>query len=95
MGYYLQTPTHFNKAAQLARMHSGEVLTEPPLTFGLIPEGKALIIVVENPMFEAALFAHDEYEFTDTVQAGPHDPRPRTYALIDRDIAERESGFNR
>lgn len=56
MGYYIQTPENKNKAGQIVKLYNGEELSEMPEKYEDIPEGKALIVVVSNVSFDAALF---------------------------------------
>jgi hypothetical protein len=91
MGYYIQTEGTHNKAAAIARRYNGEVLSRPPISYQAIPEGKAVIAVVDNGPFEAAGFCFNESEFK--VFTNPNDRRPVQYVLIDRLAAEVASGF--
>lgn len=91
MGYYIQTSSNINKARAIADAYDGTVLSTPPPTFADVPEGKALIIVVSNPMFEAAAYVYDNGEFL--AFTDPNDKRPKQYVLIDKELAEIASGY--
>lgn len=93
MGYYIEAPSNHGKAEYLVRTHGGERLVIPPATMEEIPEGKALIVVIDNMIFEAAGFAHDQREL-DAFTKNPRDPRPREYVIMDRALAEKLSGFS-
>ena len=84
MGYYIETPERSNKAEQIARIHDGEIIPQP-LNFSKVPEGKALICVVDNRIFEAAAFCYNEAEFK--VFSDPNDVRGRKWVIIQRDVA--------
>ena len=94
MGYYIQTDGTRNKAEFIVEHMGGEMLKSPPRSYTDIPEGKALIVVVANPMFEAAAFIYKEREFEEFVH-DPNDPRPKKFVLMDRDKAEVLSGYRR
>ena len=92
MGYYIQTPENLNKVEQLIKLHDA--------TWALlydryedIPKDKALIAVVQNGAFDAALFIPDKQEFDYIKRAMPTDPRPCSYVLMDRKLAEELSGW--
>lgn len=61
MGSYIETPVSTGKAAYLMA-HGAEKISQP-LAFSEVPEGKALVIVVENGPFDAAGYAFDKSEF--------------------------------
>jgi hypothetical protein len=92
VGHYIQTPgANHGKAAIIAYDHSGEILRDQPRSYAGIPEGKALIVVVDNGAFEAAGFCFNEEEFKAFTL--PYDLRPKQYGLIDRAKAEKLSGY--
>ena len=93
MGYYIQTPDRVkNKAVAICAAARGTIIGAPPRTFDEIPAGMALIVVVANPLFEAAAFAHSASEFAAFVN-DPSDLRPRQFVLVPRWWAEQESGY--
>lgn len=72
-----------------SKPYAAEIVARPPL-WGDIPEDKALVVVVDNGLFEAAGLAYDEREYG----AFTHpDHRPRTYVLMDKDAAYRSAGY--
>jgi hypothetical protein len=93
MGYYIQTPNQRNKAEQLRDLHGGEIVQTISLDYHKIPEGKALIVVVDNGPFEAAGFCCNESEFE--CFTNPDDFRPKKFVYLDRALAEELSGYNR
>jgi len=91
MGFYIEVPENTNKAEQIRDLYGGEIVQTVPLDYSKIPEGKALIVVVDNGLFEAAGFCFNEPEFrvfTDILEL-----RPRKFVYLDRDKAEELSGF--
>ena len=94
MGYYIETPRNKFKAAQICVAVPGAALFHMSDTFKFsdIPEGKALICVVDNGPFEAAAFCYSEEEFK--VFNSPTDTRPKDWILMDRTIAEELTNFN-
>ena len=56
------------------------------MSFEDIPEGKTMVCVVSNPMFDAAGIAYDSSEFEAFREAG--DSRPKTWLLLDTDLAK-------
>ena len=87
MGAYIKVPKDRNKAEQIIDLYDA-TWTLRPDSWEEIPEDKALIIVVHNGPFDAALFVTDREEFTRTVPSRQGDPRPRTFLLMDRTRAE-------
>lgn len=71
-------------AWEFAPEYHAEIVTELPL-WDDIPEDKMLVVVVDNGHFEAVALMYDatEYKYLDN----PSDRRPRTYILIDKDVA--------
>ncbi len=91
MGYYIETESPKGKAAQLAEMYGAGIMDNPPATFDDIPEGLALICVVDNGPFEAAALCYDAEEFAEFKDRT--DPRPRTWVLMDQSKAHELAGF--
>jgi len=92
MGYYIQVPNHKGKAQQLVNLHGGQIIPKPNF-FSDIPENRALIVVVDNGLFEAAAYAYSEGEFAEFTD--PTDGRPKKYVLLDKGLARELTGFNR
>ena len=76
MGYYIEVPSPKGKAAQLAEMYGAGIMDNPPATFDDIPEGLALICVVDNGPFEAAALCYSAEEFAEF--STPDDVGPTT-----------------
>ena len=90
MGYYIEVPNNKDKAQQLVDLHGAAILTKHP-TFEEIPNGKALICVVQNAAFEAAALVCDRDELVDFTL--PEDPRPRTWLLMEQTVAHELAGY--
>lgn len=94
MGYYIQTSSHFDKAADLVR-DGAEVVEikkgEAPGYLSAMPSNKALVCVMDNGPFEAAGLCFDagEAEAFD----GPTDTRPRKWLVMDKARAHELSGY--
>lgn len=86
MGRYVQTNGHFGKVQAIVDTHQGAIVLCPK-SFADIPEGKALIVIVDNGFWEAAAYAFDEDEYRRTTR--PDDLRRKQYVLIDKQVAER------
>ena len=85
MGYYINTPDSKGKAEYIVNVYGGELIPFAPKSYADIPVGKALIVVVDNGLFEAAGWAYSESEFK--VFTDPHETRYRDYVLIDFALA--------
>lgn len=90
MGFYIQGPTTGKADFLIREMHGVEI--PQPTSFSSIPEDKALICVVRNPVFDAAGFCYDEREFI--AFTSETDYRPKRWIVIDKNIAKKESGYN-
>lgn len=90
MGYYINTTSNHGKAEIIARELNGKILPECP-AWGSWPEDKALIVVVDNGLFEAAGYAYSKSEYEAFTE--PFDTRPKQYLLINREDAELHSGM--
>jgi hypothetical protein len=93
MGYYIQGP-QFGKAQYLCKELGAKQVSKEKAR-EIVAEGKkAVIVVVENPAFDAAAFAYDEREFSSFVDY-PEDVRPKTILEMDLDKAKKLSNYNR
>lgn len=90
MGFYIQTPTAKGKAAQLVALH-GAIEVDRPATLEAVPEGKALVCVVENGPFDAAALVYNSSELEEFSQ--PSDPRLRTWLVVDKTWAYAAAGY--
>lgn len=83
MGFYIEVPINLMKAEWIVGMHKGAKIIPQPEKFSDIPEGKFLIIVVNNGPFEAAAVAYSESEFKEFTDTS--DDRPKKFLLLDRE----------
>lgn len=93
MGYYIQTEQNHNKASQIVATHGAVIITASEAEGYINDLEKAVICVIENPMFDAAAFCYDRKEF----QAFNEDNsgRRKTWLVMDRSKAKELSGYNR
>ena len=94
MGKYIQTPGHiFGKASVLIHEQGAERLEGVrPNEFDLQRAlGKAIICVVENPLFDAAALAYSKAEFLYFYTEIPN--RPKTWLAMDWEKAHELAGL--
>jgi len=91
MGFYIQGPTT-GKAAFIVSEYDGKIIPQPE-AFADIPEDKALICVVANPMFEAAGYCFNDREFD--CFSNSSDLRPKKWLVMDKSKAEKLSGYKK
>jgi hypothetical protein len=95
MGYYIETPVLRDKAEWL-RNNYNAALCQAPQSFDQIPADVALVVTVDNGMFEAAGYVYSEREIDSIVNApAAGDTRPRKFLLMDKDTVELLSGYHR
>lgn len=80
MGYYLQAPTHHNKAKYLLTKFGGKVLSCIPISISDVPD-QAVVCVVDNGLFEAAAVAYSDGELAAFNRHG--DNRPKIWLVLD------------
>jgi hypothetical protein len=71
-----------------APAYEAEIVSTPP-AWEDIPQDKVLVVVVSNGLFEGAGVAYCESEYKALTSP---DGLPRTYVLMDKDVALRASG---
>ena len=92
MGYYIQTANNKGKAKAIVAEFGGTIV--PRLkAFTDVPTGKALVIVKDNGLFEAAAYIYNENEFNDFTDLD--DPRPTDFVLMDEAKAKELSDFRK
>ncbi len=92
MGFYIETGKALGKAEYLIDNYDGQEILLLPASFFDIPENKSLICVVNNGFFEAAAYCFNEEELN--AFKNP-DGRFKRWILIDKDDAEKLSGYNK
>ena len=75
MGYYIETSGPKDKAVWLEAEHEAWILPIRPEGFEDIPEGQALICVLDNGPFEAAMLVVDREDFIELTNV-PDEPGP-------------------
>jgi hypothetical protein len=90
MGFYIETGTSRGKADILISQYGASPVCP---VFKDIDDNKALICVVDNGYFEAAAYCFSEQEFK--AFNDPSDPRPRKWLIMDKDVAEKLSGYRK
>lgn len=91
MGYYLETDGVHGKAQALALAHQGRIVSEHEAAEAMSDPSRGVVVVVDNGPFEAAAFAFNMREWEEFTR--PSDSRPRQFVVMDRKIAEKESGY--
>lgn len=92
MGFYINHPemNSLGKVDFIVSNLGGEIIPQPE-TLQDIPEDKALIVVVNNGMFEAAGYAFDQGEFESFTWE--RNKRPKVFVQMDKQQAEKLSGY--
>jgi hypothetical protein len=96
VGYYIETPSAKGKADWLLKEHSEAFEISEPLWEDLnawFVAGYALVMVVENEPFDAAVYVFNENEFDHFTD--PADTRKARFILMGRDLVEDLSGYKR
>lgn len=93
MGYYIQTGQQLTgKAKYIIDNHGGRIIPQPQ-AFHSVANDKAIICVVGNGDFDAAAYCFNEAEFEEF--AGDNSGRPKAWILIDKNLADKLTGYNR
>lgn len=95
MGYYINSlPDGSSLEAQHKAndlIDSGATeLSGPPASLANVPQDKALLCVVSNPMFDAAALAYSDPELEEFKQP---DGRPKRWLLMNKQTAHRLAGY--
>src|SRR4051812_41939740 len=91
MGFYLSVPVTIGKAAYLKEAH-GAIEIAYPQTLAAIQVGKAVVCVVENEAFDAALYIYNTREL-DRALSNPQDVRRRTWLIMDESLVRKLAGY--
>lgn len=90
MGWYIETgDKDKGKAKIIAREHDGVIVTQEEAV--KLVTSKGVVVVVDNGLFEVAAFAYRMREFWALTLPG--DIRPKQFVVLDREVAERLSGW--
>lgn len=91
MGYYLNSGNASHKTEWLAREHGGKIVDKNKASIAMNDPSLAVVVVVNNGLFEAAGFAYDIKEFE--VFTMSDDIRPKHFVVMDRELCKQLSGF--
>jgi len=95
MGRYVETPNSRGKAeylieehgaTQIPREEAEEIVSDPKSKY-------AVIVVLNNVMFEAAGYAYDKQELGRFL--APDDPRPKVCLAMDKKVVQQLTGCTR
>ena len=89
MGFYIQGPAT-SKAPFMVSEYDAKIIPMPR-KFDDIDANKALICVVNNGSFEAAGYCFSANEFD--AFSRPSDVRPKKWLIMDKEKAEKLSGY--
>ena len=92
MGYYIELPQNKNKVQQMKDLYGAAEVSEKEAS-ELMDEGKGIVCVVENPMFDAVGFCFNRSEFD--AFAGDQSGRKKTWLSMDYEHAAQLSGYRR
>lgn len=92
MGYYIETGKLHDKAHDIIAKHGGVLVDQGTARAMVADPDTAVVIVVDNGLFEAAGFAYDKQEF----EAFTHvsDQRPKQFLLLKRSTAIALTGYS-
>ena len=93
MGYYIDTGTNKGKVQYIINQYGATKLDDVPLSVRQLPNNLALICVVENEHFDAAVLCHDDQELNRFEAPDAGLQRPRTWLTMDKPLAHKLSGF--
>lgn len=92
MGFYIETGTRKGKAAIICRVvDSARIVSELEAT-QFLTEGMGVVMVADKGAFEAAGFLYSPAEFQRALRSTT--PATRKFIVMDRDEAERLSGYS-
>ena len=89
MGYYIDVRVD-DKVKYICDNYSGVEVCQNDAVKAMKDSNKAVIVVVQNPTFQAAAFAFDEKEFKHFIF---DDGRLKYYIIIDRKLACKLTGY--
>jgi hypothetical protein len=89
MGWYIQAPVIYGRTEYLIAHH--EAVEIEPVEPSNLPPDKALVVVVQNGLFDAVGYVFDDREFREF--SDPTDPTPRRWLLMDKAFVEAETGY--
>lgn len=91
MGFYIEGPSR-DKVEYIIKEHGGELMMRVPQNIEEIDDDKAIVCVVDNIVFEAAVYIYSHNELVAFQQ--PDDHRRKTWLLMDKKKTQKLSGYN-
>ena len=92
MGFYVEVPSHKNKAELIVKMYPGSKIVSETEAKSANRAGEGVVVVVDNGPFEAAAFAFSEREFDEFTRFD--DWRPKKFVLMESyEQGARASGY--
>lgn len=91
MGYYIEVPHNHGKAQQIIDLYSAEMTSPVGAERALDDSTKAVIVVCDNEIFEAAAFAYDKNEFEAFTLSD--DMRKKWFLIMDRAKAKQLTNY--
>lgn len=92
MGYYLNNGKASGKVEWLVKEHDGKIVDKVEASTAFNDPSLAVVVVMDNGLFDAAGFAYDIDEFESFTS--PDDIRPKIFLVMNRELCEKLSGFN-
>lgn len=93
MGYYIQTPLIIGKVGYLKATYGAIEIESIGTLNEISKENMALVIVVENDMFDAAGYIYDDNELRRALPT-KQDQRKRTWLLMDEQLTKNLAGYH-
>jgi uncharacterized protein (DUF1330 family) len=88
MGYYIETDSPHNKAEYIIKNYGGRLISYEEALFAMqSKKSHAVIVIVDNGIFEAAAFAFSDAEFEAFTEK--NDTRPKKFVVIDRNLCKK------
>lgn len=88
MGYYIETDSPHNKTEYIIENYGGRLVSYKEALFTMqSKKSHAVIVVVNNGIFEAAAFAFSDAEFEAFTEK--NDTRPKKFVVIDRNLCKK------
>lgn len=93
MGYYINTNVNRGKTKFIIDNYGGKLVGFAIAEIAMTDPATAVIVVMDNGLFEAAGYAFNQDEFKKFTY--PDDTRRKQFILMDKIMAEKLSGYDR
>jgi len=88
MGYYIETNSPHNKAEYIIKNYGGRLISYEEALFAMqSKKSHAVIVIVDNGIFEAAFAFSDAEAFEAFTEK--NDTRPKKFVVIDRNLCKK------